>query len=126
MKKGWIYFLGVITGVLVSFAICIVIAVKTQPSLLNGITMFPEPAEVIQAESFKVIQVLNNGSAIARKTDSIFDHLTVLLWPDASTHFYDDQVVKLTKAQQFQRIGTYKHNTSYGEKTVPIVSIYAK
>lgn len=123
MKKGLVFFLGIITGVLLTFIGLAFLGASKTVENDPGISLFEEPGDVINVRSFKVFQVLNNGTALAKDNDSLYDNtVTVLLWNDAS--YYDDMVVKLPSGKKFRQIGIYRYNTRMNVgKTIPIVKI---
>ena len=122
MKKIWVYLLGVISGVFLSFVILVMIG--HIGSRYAGVTFFDAPGQVMSDNSYKVFQALESGSALAEGNKS---NLLVLLWDENKTAYYDGQVVKLPTGKHFRQIGVYKYQTKLGvDKTVPVVTIYAK
>ena len=117
MKKGFIFFLGVITGALLIIFISLIITGGN-----SKMTFFDEPGEIINAYSFEVFQTLDNGTALASKEGS-FD-LVVLLWNKDGRSYYDNQVVSPKPGQRFRQVGLYKYrNPQTGNKVVPIVAL---
>ena len=71
MKKIWVYLLGLISGIvltgIVMFLLITIYNVKNDPGyqMINGITFFEEPGDIIAENSFEVFQALGDGSALA-------------------------------------------------------------
>ena len=116
MKKGLVFFLGIITGVVLTFVICGMFVYSNDR--LSGITLFEEPGEIIQKDSLEVFQTLDNGMALASDK---WSNITVLLWCEEGQSFYDDQVVKASKDECFRQIGLYRYQAKSGMKTIPVV-----
>lgn len=140
MSKGFIYFLGILTGVLLTLGFFAVrsnsskgeinVGEKTEEKtkLPDGVTMLDEPIPFKEAKNFEVLQVVFEDAALARSekkmqyTGSI--HYTdpiVLIVADQKNTFYDDQIVKCPKESKVMQVGTYKYQTQMGWKTVPII-----
>ncbi|SKC35320.1 hypothetical protein SAMN06298215_0207 [Bacteroidales bacterium WCE2008] len=121
MKKGLVFLFGVITGVVLTFVICGILF--SSNNRLSGITLYEEPGEIIQENSLKVFQTLDNGMALASDK---WDNITVLLWCEEGQSFYDDQVLKASKDECFRQIGLYRYRAKTGMKTIPVVAIEKK
>ncbi len=150
MKKWLIYVLGIITGVILTFAYAFCINLSKNAGII-GLEMFEEPGECMEYSEFDVFQVVESGCALANAYNAYdtFDASTmfssssdaaeqsaadlfcsssdagiVLIIPDKKQHFYDDQRIVLKSGQCAQRVGTYKYPTKAGiEKTVPAIRI---
>lgn len=130
MKKIWIYILGILTGIVVTFLTLMIIA-KSSNANLNGMTFFDKPGQIMDDTSFKVIQSLGSNAALANgrndDTDDIYFGLTVLLYNENNETYYDDQIVTVPKGKCFRQVGVYKYQTRMDiGKTVPIVMIMDK
>lgn len=130
MKKIWIYILGILTGIVVTFLTLMIIA-KSSNANLNGMTFFDKPGQIMDYTSFKVMQTLGSNAALANgKNDEFFDFydgLTVLLYNENNETYYDDQIVTVPKGKCFRQVGVYKYQTRMDiGKTVPIVMIMDK
>lgn len=130
MKKIWIYILGILTGIVVTFLTLMIIA-KSSNANLNGMTFFDKPGQIMDDTSFKVIQSLGSNAALANgknyDTDNIYLGLTVLLYNENNETYYDDQIVTVPKGKCFRQVGVYKYQTRMDiGKTVPIVMIMDK
>ena len=121
MKKWLIYVLGVITGIVLTFAFAFCVNLSNNSGII-GLEMFEEPGEDMEYTQFEVFQVLDSGCALANADDT-FD-VTVFIIPDDRQQFYDNQKIVLKNDQCAQRVGTYRYSTKKGiEKTVPAVKI---
>lgn len=121
MKKWLIYVLGVITGIVLTFAFAFCVNLSNNSGII-GLEMFEEPGEDMEYTQFEVFQVLDSGCALANADDT-FD-VTVFIIPDDKQQFYDNQKIVLKNDQCAQRVGTYRYSTKKGiEKTVPAVKI---
>ncbi len=131
------YIGGIVTGVVLTIAFCFALAVSqsnnNEASSNDELQLFESPKQVMNAESFKVIQVLPNGSALAtykefsRKAGDLEYGTVVLFQASENSSYYDDQVIKLPKGKCFKQIGTYRYVTRQEmEKTVPVIGIFDK
>lgn len=119
MKKWVVYILGIVTGIVLTFAALFIIGFALH-SELRGLTIFEKPGEYMNYSHLEVFQVLDEGCALAN-TD---EFNTVLILPDENQHFYDRQEINLTGNQRIQRVGTYKYpNRENFELTVPAIRI---
>ena len=129
MKKFLIFLAGMIAG---AFLLVIVIYLVGNSSDNNGITLFDEPGEVMEIQSYKVFQVINGGHALANTATLVdlgwFSGPVVLMYASGGdAHYYDDQILKAEKNQCYRQIGIYQYVTKNGEhKTVPIISLFDK
>lgn len=124
VKKIFVFLLGVLTGVLLTFAIAFI--VNKANSTDSGLSFFDQPGEVMDVKSFEVFQALNNGAALAWEDDTYSHDLKVLLWNKDGSPYYDNQKVKLPAGKCFRQIGIYHYSAKMGVKTVPIVTIMDK
>lgn len=120
MNKWIIYLLGIMTGILLTFAFAF-FANKSNDSGISGLEMTEGDGECVEYTQFKVFQVLNSGCALANADDHF---ITVFLIPNEGQQFYDDQKIKLNHGQSAYCVGTYKYESKgMGEKTVPVIRI---
>jgi hypothetical protein len=137
MKKIWVYLLGLLSGIVITIVVLLVfgliIRAKNDPgiTMLNGMSFFETPGEVIKETSFKVFQALDDGAALAEgKGDghsSVYLGLNVLLYNEEKTPYYDEQIVTLPQGKCFRQVGIYRYHAKSGiDKTVPIVMIMDK
>lgn len=126
-KSILIYMGGVITGIVLTIAFCIVIAIRQNSgtsSAEDDIVMFDNPTQEIKAKEFKIFQVLPNGSALASIEDYSSYGTVVMFLADEGTSFYDDQKIDVPTGKHVMQIGTFKYESrSELVKTVPIVQI---
>ena len=126
MKKIWVYILGVLTGVIVTFVLVgilgIVISAKDAISAndsksIDNLTFFEEPGEVMSDTSYEVFQTLGDNAAIAYGKS-----LKVLVWQEKGYPYYDGQIINLPNGKCFRQVGIYKDIVS----TLPVVTIMDK
>ena len=113
--------LGIITGVILTFAFAFCINLSNNSGII-GLEMFEEPGDYMEYSQFRVFQVVESGCALAHADDSF--GAIVFIIPNEKQQFYDDQKIVLKNDQCAQHVGTYKYNTKGGiEKTVPAIRI---
>ena len=139
MSKGLSYFLGIVTGILLTLGFFAVKAytqsrgengpqTEEETKLPDGVTMLDEPVPFNEAKNFQVLQVVFEDAALAQSekkmqyTGSIYyTDPVVLIVADEKNTFYDDQIVKAPKDCKVIQVGTYNYKTQMGWKTVPII-----
>ena len=131
MKKGLVFFLGMITGCILTVATLFYISKTYSAGGDSGLPLFEQPAGVIDSYSFQVLQVYPNGNALAFTEDpdrrDSYTSPAVLLLADENIHYYDDQIVKVPKGKSARQVGTYQYQTNGGmHRTVPVVRIMSK
>ena len=116
------FFLGVVTGVVLTFVVLFVIGFVNQNSAENVPIQYlekPVSYENKSETSFKVFQVLGNAalaSEISNKKYKWFEGNTVVILGE---NYYSDQVVKVKNPQ---RVGTYSYTNKGGmPMTVPVI-----
>lgn len=116
------FFLGLATGVILSFAALCIIGLANQNSEANDPVQYLEKSvsyENKKETSFKVFQVLGNAalaSEISNKEYKWFNGNTVLILGE---NYYSDQVVNVKNPQ---RVGTYSYTNKGGmPMTVPVI-----
>lgn len=126
MKKIWVYLLGVLTGIVFTFLVLFVISLAINSK--SGMTFFEQTGKKMNETSFEVFQALDNGTALARgKEDGLYLGLTVLIYNEEGSPYYDDQVINATGDKCFRQVGIYKYTANSGVvKTVPIVMLMDK
>lgn len=121
MKKWLIYLLGIITGIILTFAFAFCINLSNNSGII-GLEMFEEPRDYMEYSQFEVFQVLESGCALAHTDDSF--GAIVFIIPNENQQFYDDQKIVLKNDQCAQHVGIYKYSTKMEiEKTVPAIRI---
>ena len=117
------FFLGVLTGIVLTFVSLFVIGLVYQKSKDSTIQYLENPVsyENKKETSFKVIQVLGNKALATEASnkggrDELYLGNTVLLLGE---NFYNDQVVNVKNPQ---RVGTYNYTNKGGRSmTVPVI-----
>lgn len=136
MSKGLAFFLGIITGVLLVL-LCVLVrwtSAENSNSDDPGISMFDSPGEKMELKSFRVFQVLSDGSALAESSKKIkvdyrsdYSNPIVYFLPEEGVAYYDDQEIRIPTNKVARQIGIYKYTTKGNTlKTVPIVSFLDK
>ena len=117
------FFLGVVTGVVLTFVVLIVIGLVNEKSDANFPAQYlekPVSYENKKETSFRVFQVLGNAAlATEISADGVIQLFTgntvVLLGKD----YYNNQVITVKNPQ---RIGTYSYtNKNDTQMTVPVI-----
>ena len=140
MSKGLSYFLGIVTGVLLTLGFFAIKAnsskqdgenapkTEKEAKLPDGVTMLDEPVPFNEAKNFQVLQVVFEDAALAQSekkmqyTGSIYyTDPIVLIVADEKNTFYDDQIVEAPKDCKVIQVGTYNYKSQLGWKTVPII-----
>lgn len=120
------YVAGIVTGCVLLFVIGCIINAKNSSAEKEDIVMFDSPRNAVPGKSFKVVQVLPDGNALAR-IDNVYDDnfgIVVLFLGDESTSYYDDQKIEIPKGKVAKQIGNYSYMSRMKiEKTVPVVKI---
>lgn len=140
MSKGLSYFLGIVTGILLTLGFFAVKAyvpkqdgdegtqTEQEAKLPDGVTMLDEPVPFNEAKNFQVLQVVFEDAALAQSEKKMqytgttyYTDPVVLIVADEKNTFYDDQIVKAPKDCKVIQVGTYNYKTQMGWKTVPII-----
>ena len=69
MKKWLVYLLGIITGVILTFAFAFYVNLSNNSGIV-GLEMFEEPGDYMEYSQFEVFQVVESGCALAHADDS--------------------------------------------------------
>ena len=118
------FFLGVLTGIVLTFAVLFVIALVNRNSVANDPIQYleqPVSYEDKAKTSFKVFQVLGNAALATEESDRIGGDVmylgnTVMILGE---NFYSDQVVTIKNPK---RVGTYSYTNNGGmPMTVPVI-----
>ena len=117
------FFLGILTGAILTFAVLFVIALVNRNSEAADLIQYleqPVSYENKSVTSFKVFQVLGNAALaneISNKEYKWYHGNTVLILGE---NFYSDQVVTIKNPQ---RVGTYSYTNNGGmPMTVPVIN----
>lgn len=94
-----------------------------------GISLFPEPGQIMALKSFQIFQVFSNGQALAFSSDKapaqpVLDYRgpTVLLMVDEKQPYYDNLVITVPEGKVVRQIGLFRYKSRNSVKTVPIIS----
>lgn len=118
------YFLGVVTGIVLTFVGLLVLNLVKQNSDVNNQVQYldkPVSYENKKETSFKVFQVFDNVVLAKEVSDKVLNYVeyrgnTVILMGE---NYYSDQIISVKNPQ---RIGTYSYTNNGGiPMTVPII-----
>lgn len=139
MRKGMVFFLGMIVGGALTFFVSLFLLFwfsSSSPSdpveeKQSPLTLFEQPADIIETASFEVQKVLPDGNAIAesqhKDLEGYYTDPIVLLLAEESNPYYDKQIVKVPKGKSAYRVGSYQYEPYYGNtSTFPVVRIMSK
>lgn len=135
MKKWVVFLLGMIAGGVLTFVMMLVLAIGANINANNnGITLFDQPGECLNAKAFEVMQVVDNNHALAHEVewdelleDYMQTGLLVLVTNDNGEYYYDDQIIEVPQGMCMRQVGIYRYQTRMDmEKTVPIVKLMSK
>lgn len=129
MKKIWIYILGILSGIVLTFLFSLIINKVRNAS----ITFFDEPGEIITVEqfgkpepvtSFKIFQTLGKEAGLATGEDWNSHDLLVLVYSNNGQPIYDNQTIAASNGQCFRQIGIYKYKSKDKQhRTIPVVML---
>lgn len=132
MKKGLVFFLGVITGVILTFGVSFFLY-SEEAGVDNDISMFAAPGETMNLKSFEIMQVLPNGYALSYSSEKAKSQYTlygdpiVLFMPVEGTSYYDNQIIEVPAKKVVRQVGTFRYKSGAGlDKTVPVVQFFDK
>ena len=135
MKKWVVFLLGMIAGGVLTFVMMLVLAIGANTNANNnGITLFDQPGECLNAKAFEVMQVVDNNHALAHEVewdelleDYMQTGLLVLVTNDNGEYYYDDQIIEVPQGMCMRQVGIYRYQTRMDmEKIVPIVKLMSK
>ena len=136
MKKWVVFLLGLISGVVLTLVTMVILAMGANTNANNnGVTLFGQPGECLNAKAFEVMQVDNNH-ALAHEVEwnDVLERymqtgsgLLVLVTNDNGEYNYDDQIIEVPQGMCMRQVGIYRYQTRMDmEKTVPIVKLMSK
>lgn len=121
-KSILIYIGGIVTGFILMFLFAFIVN-ATSNRFNEGVALFDKPGQTIPSPKFYVIQVDEEGNAIAQGHFGTF----VLFQAKNGKSFYDGQMIKVPAGKVVRQIGTYRYeNTEQMIKTIPIVDFFNK
>jgi hypothetical protein len=138
MNKWTYFFLGMVAGIVIGGIITIVLllgvgyVMKTAEE--RSYTPIEQPWEEAAYKSYKVIQVLEDHSALVEAKElDVDDDMDLYLGPtfllinDGEKYYYDDEVVKVPKGKKAMQVGRYRYTTKGGsDKTVSVIKIVSR
>lgn len=118
---------------LLSLQLELSIILRNDPAagMIDGISLFEEPGDIMDESSFQVFQALDDGAALAHgfgdDNSSRYSGIIVLLYNEDGSPYYDEQVVDVPVGKCARQIGIYRYRTRMDVgKTVPVVMIMNK
>ncbi|MBO5673472.1 MAG: hypothetical protein J6S09_04180 [Paludibacteraceae bacterium] len=137
MKKWVVFLLGLISGVVLTLVTMVILAMGANTNANNnGVTLFDQPGECLNAKAFEVMQVVDNNHALAHEVEwnDVLERymqtgsgLLVLVTNDNGEYYYDDQIIEVPQGMCMRQVGIYRYQTRMDmEKTVPIVKLMSK
>lgn len=135
MKKGLVFFLGMITGALLLILVALFLWTGSNDNIeeKDNPAMFSTPGEIMKVQSFKVMQVLPNGSALAESEKTKSQYYTsygdpiVMFPPVDGSSYYDAQIIEVPAKKVVRQVGTYRYTSGAGlDKTVPVIQFFDK
>ncbi len=131
MKKFLLFLGGFASGVILTIVVLFFIgkASASSSSNIEGLTMFDQPGQVMDVQSYKVLQVVENGNAIATgRSDSeleMYYGIAVLLLTDEYSSYYDGKIVTAPEGKSYRQVGLYQYYTQNETlKTIPAIALY--
>ncbi len=140
MKKGLVFFFGMIAGAVLTMLILALIGMAKDSGGDNsgycdpGITIISEAVQTMPLISFIVYQVLPIVTALAESSEKDkvkysfeYGDPIVLLLAAENSAYYDDQVIKVPAGKVVRQVGTYRYETQNDfVKSVPIINFLDK
>lgn len=124
VKSILIYVGGIFTGIII---MCVLSLCVAKHNADGGLVIFEQPGQKIELTELKIIQVLNNESALATGNDLLNYGTVFLLLPKDGVSYYDDQKITVPSGKFARQIGTYRYISKNDvEKTVPVIDFYDK
>jgi hypothetical protein len=119
---------GVLTGVIFTFVILFVLA-KGKSN--EDFKLFEKPGEIVNVNSFKVFQVLDDDVALVNGASNeeydIYMGAVYLLINDEGKYYTDDEIIKVPNGKVVRKVGVYHYQTkSELDKTVSVIEIMDK
>ena len=98
--------------------------------VLPGLKLFGEPGQVFDEKSIQVFQPFEGVAALVRGKGDYGNYMNgqvYLLMNSEEKYYYDEEIIKISSAQQLVQIGVYTYTNGMGmQKTVPVVIIRNK
>ncbi len=149
MKKWMFFLIGVLTGLVMAFLVYVLffsnkkekeVVDKTEVTeekeddettfrLQEGVTLFDEIGNVVNEQSFKVLQVVANDAALVHGKNEYgyYSGMLYLITNTDNKYYYDEEIINVPQGKVVRQIGIYKYFAkSWTTKTVPIIIIMDK
>lgn len=127
MKKGLVFTLGVVTGIILTVATIFLLARVYYDNESPEFYIAEHQIPFTIATKFKVFQVTDNGALANCEDnsymDSSFTGPVVFIKADGNIQFYDDQLIEVPTNKKVVQVGTFRYETRLGEKVVPVIKI---
>ena len=128
MKKIWVYLLGVLTGIFVTFVVLLIIGNSNKQKSPDGVEFFDRAGEVMECSNYQVFQAFGDGYALAWEVSEygIPNPLgtIALLYDEDGSPYYDRQTVSASYGKCFRQVGIFRYKQKTGDyATVPIVML---
>lgn len=116
-----------IAGLLITTTVIKMWQVST-PASKGDVVMFEKPRGIVPGTTFRVMEVLSNGNALAMGCEEDNGNCIpeVLFIGDKSMPYYDGQMISVPNGKVAKQMGTLRYGSRNNVKTVPIVKIMAK
>lgn len=131
MKKILIFFLGLLTGVILTIVVSVLITISNSGNLESDmrdqlIDFLDEPGMVMPVQSYKVFQTLDPNHALAHEQKRYgYSGNVVMVYKSGGDSFYDGMTLGAPQDYVFRQIGTYQYKTADNRThTVPVVAVY--
>ena len=122
MKRGLIFFLGILTGIVITVIISLLLTNGNKA----GVTYYDEPGAPLSIRTVKVFQCYRSGEALVSESGRgrISDQLYLLVSKDKSKAYYDGEIIKAPVGTDFRIVGVYSYETMSGtHSTIPAIAI---
>ena len=112
------FIVGIVVGIILTFGLG-----YAKSYFGSNVVWFEEPGDVIPSNTFRVMQVYSDGSAMAFGDGGI-----IVVFPgDEESSHYDGEEIKISSGECVRQVGTYRYVANNGmRKTVPIVAFFDK
>lgn len=129
MKDKKSFWGGVAVGVVGTILLLFVLAIGHEKNDdFVGATMFDQPGEVINEQSFKVLQVVNENSALVygkkNARDKYYSGTLYMIRSNEQEYYYDEEIIHVPSDKIIRQVGIYQYTNKLNtKKTVPIIKI---
>lgn len=147
MQKWGIFVLGMISGAVLTFVFFFFMGLyiaggestdgssttSAQEQVvkpLHGMTLFDNPGDCFEGNTFEVKQVIDDHYALAKVVKNKkyksyeFDSQWVLIKGEQNEYFYDGMEINVLQGKCMRQIGVYNYTNQIGlDKTVPVLEL---